>query len=449
MRCPVQRALLAICAFGGSAAAEPPASLVEIIVTRESPIAVETRDTNGAAGTRILICDASTPLGWVFPENGGKFIGGWSLPADSRTALRGILVKSNYFNGLGCAVGGDTRWNVTINSVGPGGINAWINAGNNFGVQVGDRFWLREAGQPLVRLDVRMVAETVSFCRVVRLAAGAQISAGSEVASWIRGADEPAGRRLRSAVSFVEGGVESPVVWIAAPTDAGAGDEPRVEFYRDGGYVGFGIVERRDPRFWYVRPLLAACIEPIRVGDDVHVRTTGDSQSRPFSARVFAHTGEGFLITAGEPDGLRAGDIGLLLRRGAPIGQVEVKRAQGGYATCVRKSERVDAGRPNLVAEVETGGGGSAVNLDEVRFGPIAAKAETVAIVTSVSADAFAAALSVDSAGGVARGLKIRQDGRTIGVAVLVPLGADRGVGFVVPETMTAPLAPGAELLSE
>src|SRR5262249_47885938 len=146
-------------------------------------------------------------------------------------------------------------------------------------------------------------------------------------------------RRSISAVCFVQEAPESPMIWIAAPPETPVPEEPRVEFLRDGKYVGFGIVERRDSRFWYVRPLAPACLQSIRVGDDATIRTLADIRAQSYSARVFAQTSEGCLITAGEPDGVAVGQIGLLLRGGVPIGRVEVKRAQGGYATCVRVSE--------------------------------------------------------------------------------------------------------------
>lgn len=407
--------------------------------------------TTGPGG-RLLLADDSGPLMWLDPatddSSGSRFIGRDSIPADSIASLRGWLVAPNYLGLLRNDIPAGVDLWTTIDSLGPGGESAWVLLGSDHGIVVGDRLWKRHEGQPLLRLDVRLVDRGVSFCRVVRLASGAHATAGDRVGLWpdVATARE---QRSRSAVCFVEESTSAALVWIAAPPDVPTADEPRVEFQRDGSYVGFGIVERRDARFWYVRTLPSACVEPIRVGDDAIVRTSADVRDQSFSARVFAHTSEGFQVTAGEPDGLQVGQIGLLLRRGTPLGRVEVKRVQGGYATCVRLTENKDAGQPVLVSEVEPPAARGHATLDEVRFGPRRDLVETVGIITRmIGDDLFVAELNVGGDGRAAGVWAVRQDGRIVGLAVVVDVTGARGIGFIAPESVSGRPGPGAELVT-
>lgn len=446
--------IIAAIAFSQPAGADPLPAIrpVPVQILRDAPALVEIALPEAAAGARILLADNSVPLGWAMavqsPANSARFASDASLSGDTRDRLRAWIVNSRYFNELQIVNSLDTGLWATVDSVGPGGATAWLSIGSDFGVAVGDRFWLRERGQPLSRLDVRLVDANLCHCRVLRLATGAQLSTGNRVASWT-GLGSRRNERSTSAVCFAEGTADAPLIWVAAPPPVPTPDEPRVDFYREARYVGFGIVERRDARFWYVRPLASACLESIRVGDDAIVRTLADVRAQSYSARVFAQTSEGSLITAGEPDGVRVGQVGLLVRGGVPVGRVEVKRAHGGYATCVRMTEHKEVGPSTLVAEVENDRGATIAMLDEVRFGPIRDVCETMGIVTVVvGVDLFAAELGVGENLPCPRTLGVRQNGRVVGMAVLVSAEGGRGIGFVVPETMGVPLAPGAELVT-
>ena len=139
-----------------------------------------------------------------------------------------------------------------IDRVGPGTRSAWIQAGADQGVQVGDRWWLRAAGQPLARFDVCTVERETCFCAVGALATDVRLAAGQVVELW-PSPGQRRGARAISAVAYVESAGGEHRAWVAAPAHVSCPRDPHLSFYRDGRYVGHGIVEAMDDRFWYAR----------------------------------------------------------------------------------------------------------------------------------------------------------------------------------------------------
>jgi hypothetical protein len=168
---------------------------------------------------------------------------------------------------------------------------------------------------------------------VTQLARDTALAPDRVVALW-PGPGQRRSGQATSAVAFLEERGSGTRVWIAAPVGAACPPEPHVEFYRGGRYVGHGLVEQRDERFWYARLLPTAVefteqsgavagassrattpatppmpssaptlgIAPARlsVGDDVVIRTQADIDARRFVARVFDLAPAGALIPAGE-----------------------------------------------------------------------------------------------------------------------------------------------------
>ena len=359
-----------------------------------------------------------------------------------------------------------------VDSVGPGGRSAWIRAGTNEGVRVGDTWWLRIGGQPAARCDVRFVALDVCFCAVVPLASDPSVRAGVRVALW----PAPGERRTwraTSAVSYIEERNNSTLVWVAGPVGVACSSEAHVDFFHAGQYVDHAVVERRDSRFWYARLLptaargagsatsvdaampdasptsstapqppssqptrIALPLKPaLRVGDDVVIRTQADVDQRRFIARVFDVTPAGALVNAGEADGLAPGQTLKLFRAGEVVGDALVQSVQSTYAIVGLNAEA--AGQP---ITLRIG--------DELWPGPPPSAPMAVGLIQSVTDETLFTARVADSPP-LRTPLLVRASKQTVGVAVLVAAENGSAVGFALPCAQLTPLAGGMQLLRE
>jgi hypothetical protein len=321
-----------------------------------------------------------------------------------------------------------------LDSIGPAAASAWVRAGRAQGVRPGDSWRLDSDGQPVARLDVRFVESDLCFCHVVPLVSDLRLSTGSRVALW-----PSPGRRSRgqgrSAVAFVELQGGDVVAWVAIPRNVACPPEPRIEFYRADRLIASGVAERRDDRFWYVRAPRMAGQDAVAVGDAAVIRTRADVAARRFAARVFEVTPEGYLINAGEVDGLAAGDTGTASRDGEALGQVVVRRVQRSYAVLRLTDASPDAGL--MVG-------------DQVRFAPEPEPARQVGTIERVTAERlFVARLTASGPAPLLTPLAVRTGRETTAVALLVATDGAQALGFAFAPSLTAPLVRGAELTIE
>ncbi|MBI5865783.1 MAG: hypothetical protein HZB38_15025 [Planctomycetes bacterium] len=286
---------------------------------------------------RVIVGDDSGPLGRTTQNGEEAESGRFRLPMElaagvklPSAGVRAWLVPRDLVRRLRPEWPTGAPLLTTIENVGPGGESAWIRAGELQGVNKGQSWWRRVNGQPMYRLDVRYSGPDVSFCRVLRLAAEVRPAVEDAVALW-PGPGEIREGRLSSAVSQIDTKQADPIVWVAKPPQPPCPSDARFDFYRNGRYVGYGVTERSDARFWYARLLAQACAGPLQVGDDAVVRTFADAASARSRGHVFASTQEGWLVTAGETDGVAAGMPAVVLRNGSPIGTVEIRRVQNAY----------------------------------------------------------------------------------------------------------------------
>jgi hypothetical protein len=425
-------------------AAPPPQPVAEVIVRALDPdrgrIEVDNVASRPVArGSRLLVAQGNRPLALLE----------WSGEAAGRTVFRGrapIALPSSLRHLRAWCIRPDAlgmlldRWPndgallARLDRVGPAARSVWVHAGTAHGVRPTDSWWLRRNGQPLARLDVRLVERDVCFCGVVPLVAELRLNGDDRVALW-----PSPGRRVRgragSAVAFVEAHGKDQVVWVAVPRNVACPAEPRLEFHRGGRLVASGVAERRDARFWYVRIRRGGESELVEVGDAAVIRTRADLAQRRFVARVFETTAEGCLINAGELDELSAGDTGSAARAGQALGRVVVRRVQRSYAV-VRPADET----PDI--ELRVG--------DEVRFAPPPEPATVVGTIEHVTADTlFAARVASSPSPPLLTPLAVHAGGQTIGVALLVAADGGEAVGFVFERSLTAPLAVGAELILE
>lgn len=316
-----------------------------------------------------------------------------------------------------------------IESVGPLGQTGWLSIGSDVGCGPGDAFWLLRNGQPLVSARVVRAERDIAFVRFTPLAEGASAKAGDEMRLWPRPFDAVAGR-AESAVCFVEPGAAT-LLWIAAPPPVATPAEPRVDLFRDGEYVGHAIVERRDERFWFARPVLDACARTPRVGDLAVARTVADVRARRFTARVFDHSEDGYLITASEADGLKPGQIATAYRDARELGLMRVTRVQAGYAA-IQPVSATD----------------SLKNLDEILFRPRPHDAEGIATVMSVI-DGVMLQLQITGDRKFTGPLTIRRDGQAIGAGQILVSDRGAGLGVVLPRSLTVSIQPRDVLTAE
>lgn len=413
---------------------------------------VEGRSRAGVEGA-VIVAQGGTPLGWFdWAKHGGEAavllsraaaeIGGATGPLRAWVPSASLVAETRGQWPIGAEL-----W-ASIDSIGLAGESVWIDAGTNDGVRVGDCWWRRVAGQPVARYDVRLVADDVCYCRVVPLVAGLRSVAGRRVCAWPTPGERRAGRGA-TAVSFVQDDSEQQLVWIAAPVGLVTPETPAIDFYRGGRYVGSGVVERIDWRFWYVRTLSIVGGEGIRTGDDARVRTSDDIRARRFSARVFDQTPAGYLINAGETDGLSVGETATAYRDGRPVGRARLLRVQRGYSV-VRPlgAEHAPTGSP--VGGAKTDSSESSVELrllDELRFAPLEEPAAVVAVVEQVvDGTLLSVRIADDAAARTCVPLALRRSGRVIGVGILLEVVGERAIGFAPARSLSEPPAVGDEL---
>jgi len=416
---------------------------------------IEVRNPRGVPLTgRLLAACAGRPLGWFEPDPTGAQPGRFvsrspcQLPARADPP-RAWLIAPGLTGTLRAQWPPGAALRAKIDALGPASGSAWIDAGASAGVRPGDCWWRRANGQPVARFDVRLVDAELCYCRVVPLVAGLELHAGDDVALWPSPAEQHAGA-ASTAVSFIEATGDGQLAWVAAPPPVATPPEPRVEFYRDGVYVGSGVMERSDTRFWYVRTLPAAGRDQVRVGDDAVVRTLADVRARRFAARVFETTPEGVLINAGENDGLRVGDVGVVYRAGCEVARIRLRRVQSGYSV----AERLRSAEESPVAAVGPASApgaeaGNLQHLDEVLFAPRPEPPAPLALVERVvDQTAFSALLLNDGRPPLGTPMAIRRRDRVIGAAVLVAAADRRGIGFALERSLSEALAVGDELVA-
>lgn len=344
-----------------------------------------------------------------------------------------------------------------VESVGPGAASAWIDLGSAGGVRVGDEFLALIRGQPALRFDVRSVESDLAWCRMTRLARGATVAAGDPLFAWPTPAERRRGA-ARAIVCYIEQSAGSEVLWIARLPREDVPHEPRVEVFHDGRYVGFASVERHDALFWYARVLPAAAAGQVAVGDTAVIRTRADIAASRISARVFDRNEYGALITAGEEDGIAAGQVARALRGDRSLGLVEVLRVTGGYAT-IRPvvpppGPASRNAMPSSRSGLETAAATAPVELerlDEIRFAAPRMPDRVVGRILSADGDAVVIGLAVALPLKRGQVLGVRGDDDSVGVAIVLDAADDRAVNcapaYLLPQSHASPIRPGAAVL--
>ena len=327
-----------------------------------------------------------------------------------------------------------------IDDLAIGGASVWIDAGQDYGISVHDCWWRRVGGQPVARYDVRYVGQSLSLCRIVPLVSDNHTTVGQHVVLWPSPGMRRIGRAV-SAVSFVENYEGRRIVWVPKPPRIETPAEPRVDFHRDGDYVGYGIAEKSDDRFYYVRLHDGVSTKPVTVGDDAIFRTIADIRNKRITARVFEQTEEGALINAGEIDGLASGDVGTVYRDRIPIGRVQLQRVQRAYSTIrllAQQSLTVSPESTNgpVVAPLETNN--VLKKLDTIRFrDPPPKPLELGKIEKVVDGTLFVARVDPSQKPSLPCPIPVHRADRAYGLAILLRIEGEQALGFVQERTLT------------
>ncbi len=438
----------------------------------------------GPPGAALLILSGARPLAWAYPADVAqsateyRHTGPIAVP-DSRPRLSAWFVPADLTARLMDQWPRDLTVAAEVDSFGPGGRSAWVRAGSNDGVAVGDTWWLRIGGQPVARFETRVVDAALSFCTVVPLVSGPPLRPGARVTLW----PSPGAARLGMAVTavvYIEPGTSDPLVWVAAPPAVPTPPEPHLDFFRDGRFVAHGIVEHQDSRFWYVRLVRAGAESaaspssgaaeaagggalsgpgaapadpvarasaatpardslPVRVGDDARVRTQTDVDTLRFIARVFEVTSGGALINAGETAGITVDRLATAYRGGTVLGMVRVTRVQRTYSVVTLEAP--------AAAYAEAAQGAPTLQVgDYLRFVPPPPPPVPVATLSAViGSDLFTASVTAPSVP-LHTPLLVQSDGRTVGLAIAVVREGEQVGGFVVRASLATPLAAGLVL---
>jgi hypothetical protein len=410
-----------------------------------------------APDSHLLLSAAGRPIAWGSLDKADESLGVFriahpALDPDQADKLRAWVVPPDLVSALLPRWPRGAELLAEIDSLGPGDRTAWVQAGSDQGVRAGDCWWLRIGGQPAARLDVRFVGAHVSHCAVVPLASDPPVKPGAQVALWPSPADRRDGR-ARSAIAYLDEQVEGALVWVPAPRGVACPPEPHLDFLHNGNYVGHGLVERHDDRFWYARLIPAnatagdvgtrpvsrptsRAVRPAarpQVGDEVVIRTRADIERRRYVARVFELTREGALVDAGEEDGLAAGQQAAVYRSGTALGTVVIRRVQSTYAVVTGPEKAAFELHPD----------------DELRFAPLPAPTTIVGTIESVSDQTLFTAHLGRPDPPLQTPLAIQSLGRTVGVALLVTAEGSTAGGFALSCSLTTPLRAGMTLVQD
>lgn len=448
---PTRLRVAAVALGLGVGAAGRAAVVPEVVVKRVAgPAGVELRcEANPAlaGGDRVLLTVGVRPWGWAV--RGQEFEEPDLLRADAgalppqEDAVRGWLVRRDLVAELLTEWPDEGALEAELDTAGPGARSAWVRAGSDWGIRVGESWWRRVGGQPVARYDVRWVGPGVCFCAMTPLASAVPLRQGQRVALWPTPGERRDGRAT-TAVAFIESRGHEPLVWVAAPLGAACPTETHLDFFHEDRYVGYGVVERRDDRFWYANLVarrrgdefasFAPPVGELSVGDRVVVRTQADIDAGRLVMRVFELTPAGALLNAGENDGLRAGQRLTLYRAGSAAGTADVRRTQRSYAEIVAVA---GDGGPPLELRVD----------DELRLTAPPAGWRCVGALDEVrGGDLFTARLSAEVA--LRQVLAVRDGERTIGVACVVTVDGLLAGGFVFACSLTAPPRSGQLLFA-
>lgn len=393
------------------------------------PMTIPTLSTAGVAenlkaagGEALLLIRDGRPVA-LLQEQDGLFELRWPGWVDSQLADQAFVIAGDAAARLMPRWPRDAPLVGHVESLSPGQ-RAWIDSGRRAGIREGDVWWQRRGGQPVARYDVVAVTDASCFCRVTALAGGFVGHSGDAVELW----PAPGARRdgrASSAVAYVANSSSGSTIWVAAPPWAETSADAQVEFFHADRYIGSGTVERRDVRFWYVRPLDAGAAFAAGVGDAARIRTSAEVRARQFDAHVVARHPEGFLINSGENDGLHVGDRALWARGAATLGELEVTKLQPAHAV-VRVA----------------GGGAEALLGDLARFGAAAQPNAASGAVTEVPHPQLAIARTM-SGQFTPPVFELRRKNEFIGLMLEITRVGDQQLLYLIPESSTRALEIG------
>ncbi|MBN2447242.1 MAG: hypothetical protein JXO22_10975, partial [Phycisphaerae bacterium] len=456
---------LVAAAAGAGGAAPVPVRVTAVSQDGRAVVVDPSSGTLSDPGWRLAAFADRTPLGWyglAGKSDLGEVYGRQGPPpgeAPTRVT-QAWLVGADDVSDLVPIWPADAELFCRIETVGPGAMTVWLAVGVEQGVQSGESWLARVGGQPIARFDIAHVAADVCFARVLPLVSEPRLRSGQRVAQWPSPGESRTGR-ASTRVSYVEPGSDTPLIWIAALPDEIATPETNIDFARDGEFICHGVVERVGDRFWYVRPVplareseapirevapAAATTPPatqpttcptsqpttcptsqpaqtptdangqtdpraVRVGDTAVIRTTADIDAGRYVAHVFERVPGGYLVNAGEREGLVVGATGVARGVTSDPVVVRVARVQRAYSrVTVPTGEVLNVG-------------------DEVRFGALPDVVQPVAQVSAVADETLFTATLCDGAS-VHAGQVFAVCEATRTVAVAVVLGTDGKLVF-------------------
>ncbi len=439
-----------------------------------------------ATGALLLIARGVDPLAVLAPSAIGTTFVDFTGPADQLqpfdTSATAWLIPAQLTRRKLVDWPEQADYFARILAVGPGGHTAWLRVGSEEGVQVGDAWWLRIHGQPAARLDTLYLSDRLALCRVQCLAADVLIEPDSAVALWPRLADRRDGAAL-SAVSFLEQQVDCRIAWIALPPNHDLHTGNQVEFSRQGDISGFGVIDRIDDLFGYVRitgeiaakpaaadatntaaagsrpargsaeklapgmvrvspaaPISTPASAPtvvtppsgVMIGDTARIRTAADLKAGRFVPRIVSLGDAGYLINAGEAEQLKKDFVGTVYRDGHAVGLARVVRVQTEYS---------------LLRPVEDGTrfepGDSFGNNVPPPMWSIAGRVERTAGRLGLRVARNAAGVLV-----AGQTYAVGRATPSLGVAIILEADYRNALAFVLPESCDAPIPIGTPLIA-
>lgn len=259
---------------------------------------------------------------------------GPAMSADAAPAVpafQAVVVPAAFVTAAKAAMPAGTTVAATVAGVGPGHRQVWIALGRTSGLAEDDAVWIRRAGLPIARGRVIAVLDGVSMVQPRPLVADAVPEAGDLVELWPTPAMKRSGRPETVVVEATPD-ADGTTLTLAGARRDGLRPGRQLELFDGDAYVGVTGVVTSSDRLCLAKSLRAMCATQPAAGIRAVARPAASQRSDRLAARVFDVRPDYILISAGQADGVAAGQTFVVLRDGARVAHIEVRTVEVDFS---------------------------------------------------------------------------------------------------------------------
>ena len=252
-------------------------------------------------------------------------------PESSLTGLRAIVIPSGLVAAARTRMPEPTTVAGTIQAVGPGRRQAWIDRGGHSGLAPGDRMLVTRDDFPIAVGRLALVTENTALLQCRSLVSNALPQEGDEAELWPSPAMRRTGR-LETMVMEVRPDPDGSILRVAGGRSDGLAPERILDLFAGSEYVGMAGITAADDRLATAKAMRAFCTTRPTVGLRAVARPPAGASNARLEARVFDVRENYALISAGRSDGVLPGQTFAVIRNGQVVARLEVKVVEVDFA---------------------------------------------------------------------------------------------------------------------